>query len=1033
WRWKVRFFRPPEREELIVWLDPAGNLVGFEHVIEEQAPGARLQKLQAQNIAELFLHNHLGLNLDDYALVEDSVQERPKRLDYLFTWERKQFRAKHATYRISASTYGDQIGRALPFLKVPEQWQRDYQRLRSRNQTFQTVANLLTIPLFIGVLFVLIPRIRERQILWKPLLWLSAVVGLVVAAAGINSLPQLYDFFPTSVPYSNFVVGWTIIYLIQGVVFTLLVVVLLAGGDVLYRETAREKVAVPRLFSLSGLQTKEFLFSTLIGYCLAAIQFGFVVVFYLVARRFGAWSPAEVKYGDFLSTALPWIYPLTVGLQAATTEEFTFRLFAIPFVKKYTKSTLLAVALPAFIWGFGHSNYPQQPAWIRGVEVGLVGVILGFVMLRFGILATLVAHYTYNAATISLLLFRSKNLYFMIAGGLVVDAVLIPLTIAAALYWQHRRFASDPQLFNATLRVAPPVPAAERAEEAPAATRPAALKEALYVPLSKTKLALAAVAGLLGLAVWWLVRVEGPLDFLRWQTTPRRAEEVADAFLRSQSVNPAQWRHATSFDRQFQVNQAEYVRRLAGIKKVNEVWSTQLISSSAAWRIRYFRPLQKEEHQVFVGSDGRIVNYDHLLEEKAPGTGLTEAEAERRAEDYVGKMFHLNVADWKLAESKTEKRDARTDHRLVWEDRRPVTGEAYLRATATVAGDEVAARSIPATSGATSSSLSDRTGLYLKVPEEWLRELIKPRISDPIASAITVLLMVVVIVLGAQRLPQHSFKWRLYIGLASLVAGVNLFTHLNRLRTWGQSYDTSVGWQTYLFQQISQIVLATMGITLLALLLALAVDVFYSARELSFAIQPRKGGDRISYFRDAAIAAVSAVLFLQGLAAVFNYLEQRFPIAHRSVNPAFGSALDAYLPGLTAGIDSVLRALFWLSLMAILLGVLRAYVHARVLQVILVILLVTMPSIIGTIGAADFLRHWGFALVVAGAFVLVMVHFFDANLLSYLVAFTLFFLSSDVQYYLRQPSNLFRLNALVAIAVAGAFLYGVMVSLRAAQ
>jgi len=96
-----------------------------------------------------------------------------------------------------------------------------------------------------------------------------------------------------------------------------------------------------------------------------------------------------------------------------------FRLFAIPFLHKLTGSRFLAVVLPAFFWGFLHSNYPQEPGYIRGIEVGLIGIVAGMVMLRWGIVATLIWHYTVDASLVGMLLIRSDNLYFKISGVVV--------------------------------------------------------------------------------------------------------------------------------------------------------------------------------------------------------------------------------------------------------------------------------------------------------------------------------------------------------------------------------------------------------------------------------------------------------------------------------------------------------------------------------------------------------------------------------------------------------------------------------------
>src|SRR6202035_2480675 len=149
-----------------------------------------------------------------------------------------------------------------------------------------------------------------------------------------------------------------------------------------------------------------------------------------------------------VTTYLPWVYPLAIGVYAATSEEFLFRLFAIPYLMRLTKSRFLAVVLPAFMWGFLHSNYPQEPAYIRGIEVGLIGIVAGLVMLRWGIWATLIWHYTVDAFLISTSLLRSNGAYLRFSGAIVGGAALIPLAIAAISYISRGGFTADPRLLN---------------------------------------------------------------------------------------------------------------------------------------------------------------------------------------------------------------------------------------------------------------------------------------------------------------------------------------------------------------------------------------------------------------------------------------------------------------------------------------------------------------------------------------------------------------------------------------------------------
>jgi len=57
-----------------------------------------------------------------------------------------------------------------------------------------------------------------------------------------------------------------------------------------------------------------------------------------VQRYFGAWAPQEINYQDSVNTLAPWLAGAAIGLLASTNEEFTFRLFAIPFFQRLTGS-----------------------------------------------------------------------------------------------------------------------------------------------------------------------------------------------------------------------------------------------------------------------------------------------------------------------------------------------------------------------------------------------------------------------------------------------------------------------------------------------------------------------------------------------------------------------------------------------------------------------------------------------------------------------------------------------------------------------
>ena len=63
WYWQTRFFRPLQKEEFDVRVDPSGNIVGYNHELEEAAAGSTLDRAAAQSVAETFLRDTLHEDL----------------------------------------------------------------------------------------------------------------------------------------------------------------------------------------------------------------------------------------------------------------------------------------------------------------------------------------------------------------------------------------------------------------------------------------------------------------------------------------------------------------------------------------------------------------------------------------------------------------------------------------------------------------------------------------------------------------------------------------------------------------------------------------------------------------------------------------------------------------------------------------------------------------------------------------------------------------------------------------------------------
>lgn len=880
WRWKVRRFNPPEKEEVRVYLDPAGELVSFEHLVDEKAPGARLGKEEAQRLAEIFLRTQKDVKLDDYTLVQDVLKERPNRYDYSFTWERKGFQIKDATFRMAITLQGDQVGEFREFLKIPEQWTRDYQRMRSRNTQLTLIATAFYVPLLVVAIVVLVQRARKKQIAWKAASLIGGLVGLVMALETVNEFPLAVADMASNTPYST-VFGMIIVgAILVGVILGLWVALTAAAGSPLYGEVAPSRLPLARLFTLSGLRTREFFFSTLTGYGMAAFHIGATVLFYLIARKFGAWSPLEIKYDNTLSTPLPWLAPLATSLFAATSEEFSFRFFAIPLLQRWLKSRWVALIIPAFIWGFLHSSYPQQPAWIRGVEVGLIGILAGWVMLRFGILATLVWHYTVDAVLIGLFLIRSDSLFYRISGVLVADAVLIPLVVCVVLYLQHRGFVEETEEERRA-----ELQAAQQAEPAAA---PAATPAAAYEVIPPHRLRAAALAAFAGLGVLALVKTPSVGDFVRFTAGRSQAEATARQELQKRGVNMERFRVVT-ITGQSAVPAVEYLRRQVGVKGTNRIYQDGRLRL-AAWETRFFQPLRKEEYRVRMAPDGGEPCVIYIQDEKVPGASLSLDEARERAEEFLAGRG-LATADYNLLESTLEKRPARNDYTFVWEARQPLAGEARERIRVQLIGDVI--------SGPEHS---------VKVPEAWEREFSRMRITSFVTVLIFLVLGCIALGLFIKRLGQGPSRSRVYVLIGLAAALLVFFRGILGSPAWAAEYNTAVTWETAVMQQVSLLALAAMG-TLAVGLLALMADTLLCREYGAVPLLPERNAGRAGYLRDALLGGTAGAFGYLGISRLTAAAAALIPAPRPIVTLSVGHGLDNLWPAGSALLSTATYAL----------------------------------------------------------------------------------------------------------------------------
>ena len=1012
WYWHARFFRPQQEEEFTVSVSPAGNIVGYEHKVPEARSGPSLGQSDAQAMAKTFLSGTLGLNLSgwDYLPEEANSKKKPNRLDWNFTWEKHGFRAKDAPYRLQVTLQGDRVGGSEEFLHVPEAWRRSYQQLRSSNVFYNQIALVPYVLLLGSALWVGITLTKHGQTSWGGAIKLGVVVAALFFLMELNQWQFERAGYDTNDSYSTFVVLRLGLALISALATALMVTLVLPGGEPLYRAYQPDRMQLSKAFTLRGLRSKEFFSSAVVGLALAAAHIGFIVAFYMVGSNFGVWAPQDLNYSDAVNTSFPWIAGVAIGLMASTSEEFLFRLFAIPFVERVTKSRVLAVILPAFSWSFLHSAYPQEPGYIRGIEVGIIGVVAGIVMLRWGILATLIWHYTVDASLVGLLLIRSNSLYFKISGVVVGAAALAPLVFACISYLTRGGFEAAEDLLNR----AKSAPEIDLGSEPADAT--SEVKSSGYDALSPGMIAFLAICLLAGGALAWRLKPPSIGEYLRLSVNARTARARADQIMRQRGLDPNAYYHAVVFVKNADPYANEYLRERIGIAAINAIYSGQV--PVGLWRVRYFRDSQPEEFAVILKPDGPLHSVWHTLAEETPGASLDKEQALARTEEFLRREKNLDLKGWSVVGDESIKRPHRVDHTLTWEQTQSLDSaqapaanaqdHAHARVELKVLGDEVT---------------NYRT--YVNIPESWERKQKERGLFRIIISIVIPFLFygglgltaLIVFLKNLRSQIARSIPWRriafwsmwTLAGCLAVLALGNIYSSALDVHDTGNPLKLT-------YAGLAILVLFGVPLYVGGIALLFGEAWYFGSRAFGEERLPNWAGMGAAYYRDALWIGLGGAAGLLGLERLLATASTHWPTLHRSLGASFGQDFDAILPFASILGGTVVSSFFYTSLVAAV----ATFVAAHLRQPGLRVLLFLVGALVLTGGnwgsPADLAKQFLARLILLSVLVFGVRYIVRFNILGCFLIVAGTSLLGGAFELLSQPDSFYRMNGYAVLS-----------------
>jgi membrane protease YdiL (CAAX protease family) len=994
WHWSHRWFRPQQKEEFQVDVSPRGEVTGFAHLVDENAEGANLNREEARTLAERFLQQVVGKDLSELDFIEVHSEKREKRTDHLFRWKSRQLQLGDAQYRYSVTVQGNEIGTYDEDLRVPEEWLRGYAKLRSQNDITSVVAFIFLAATALAMVVVLVRNIPHRDIPWRFSGYLGLTGFFLTLLSQLNSLPLSEFQFRTTDTYGSFLIRLLLQALVTAGGSGALIFLITACTEPIYRQAYPDRIALPHLFRWSGIRSKEFFIGAIIGLTLTFFFFAYDSVFYLVANHFGAWAPAEVPYTDLLNTRIPWAFVLFFGFFPAISEEFISRAFSVPFFQQMFRLRWVAVLLASFIWGFAHANYPNQPFYIRGIEVGIGGLIVSWIFIRFGIVGPLVWHYSVDAFYTAFLLLRSKNLYLTVSGGLSAGIMLIPLLIALMAYLKHRGFVYSRDFLNSR--------ADEGTSQELQIPSPKDQPSLAYVPLTtRGRVALVSLCLFFLAASLWPVSRFG--SFLDVAISRSEALRTAEQFMEQRGVT---WR---SFQTIVYYQQylddplaAQYLLKYSGPDTLNQIYSQKV--KVASWVARFFHPLEEEEFWVFIDPHtGKTFTFTHKLSENAPGASLSRSEAQRIAESFL-QAQGISSDQIDLKEVNSEKRKARQDHSFEWEMREGRIGQSSIRIDVELCGSQITGFSS-----------------YVKVPEEWERARKKTTFLQILVYGARFL---VIGFLGGwafwvflRNARKGQIPWKSVLTTSLGLVLLQILEQMNAIPVLFRDYKTSVAPRIFVADVVSEFVISQI---LQLLFFSFLIGVVFSLYPECQAIWQRRSRHR--YITDALWMAILLPATACGVATIEAWLIQHLHQYALLPHLPFLEEINHSVPAFSAFVRAVQASVIYPSVFCIYQFVICKALDKKGAR--LLFLFLTLVSLLPSTPVAK--GEWLFAMTTRAVLlmlVLIVARFLARNnLLAYFSTVFVLVLSRSAYELISQTSFNLKWNGAFLILVVLLFL-----------
>ncbi|MCL6457847.1 MAG: CPBP family intramembrane metalloprotease [Gorillibacterium sp.] len=398
--WRVKL-KPAD--EPVIYVRVAMNkakVVGWEIA---QSSKIYLGNLKvAQNVLE-----QAGFSISDFIIdqpINDTVN--PGKVALRFT--SKTDKIGEAPLVINMNIMDGHALTMLPHFEPPQDF---ISWLAKQDKGAGLMATLyIVMALILGLVSLIFVIIKRKQARFSRGILFSLIVFGAIGVYSYNSLPAQVASMPVgSLEFLSLKVLFIsnlIIYAILGIALYFTSV----SGDQIWRERGWNPWP-----SFKDTNFGQHVYSSMgRGYLLCFLVMGVQQLLFLFAyNAFDTFAVNDPSQSTF-NLYWPWLFP-TLAWYAGIGEEITFRLFGIALMRKLLPQgrgvsqhvyRFIAVLAPSLIWAAGHTTYSFYPNYTRLFEVAILGLIFGYIFLRYGLYTAIFTH-----VSMDIILMSISNMY----------------------------------------------------------------------------------------------------------------------------------------------------------------------------------------------------------------------------------------------------------------------------------------------------------------------------------------------------------------------------------------------------------------------------------------------------------------------------------------------------------------------------------------------------------------------------------------------------------------------------------------------